>query len=96
MSLPSMPPDRDIDFFIDLEPSTRPISSPPYRLALAELSELKTLLRELLDNRFIHHNVLPWGAPVLFVKNKDGRMTICIDYTQLNKVIIQNNFRYPE
>ena len=70
--LPGMPPDRDIDFCIDLEPGTRPISIPPYRMAPAELRELKAQLQELLSKGFIRPSASPWGAPVLFVKKKDG------------------------
>ena len=69
--LPGMPPDRDIDFYIDLEPGTRPISIPPYRMAPAELRELKAQLQELLSKGFIRPSESPWGAPVLFVKKKD-------------------------
>ena len=69
--LPSMPPDRDIYFCIDLEPGIRPISIPPYRMAPAELRELKSQL-QLLSKGFIRPSASPWGAPVLFVKKKDG------------------------
>ena len=63
--LPGMPPDRDIDFCIDLEPGTRPISIPPYRMASAELRELKAQLQELLSKGFIRPSASPWGAPVI-------------------------------
>ena len=66
--LPGMPPDRDIDFCIDLEPGDHPISIPPYRMAPAELRELKAQLQELLGKGFIRPSASPWGAPVLFVK----------------------------
>ncbi|WMV19395.1 hypothetical protein MTR67_012780, partial [Solanum verrucosum] len=62
--LPGMPPDRDIDFCIDLEPSTRPISMPPYHMAAAELRRLKAQIQELLDKAFIHPSASPWGASV--------------------------------
>ena len=65
--LPGMPPDRDIGFGIDLEPGTRRISIPPYRMAPAELRELKAQLQELLRKCFIRPSASPWGAPVLFV-----------------------------
>ena len=78
--LPGMPPDRDIDFCIDLEPGTRPISIPLYRMAPAELRELKAQLQELLGKVFIRPSASPWGAPVLFVKKKDGSFRMCIDY----------------
>ncbi|WMV37606.1 hypothetical protein MTR67_030991 [Solanum verrucosum] len=70
--LPSMPPDRDIDFCIDLEPGTHSISIPPYRMALTELRELKAQIQEFLDKGFIRPSASPWGAPVLFVKKNDG------------------------
>ncbi|KAH0702090.1 hypothetical protein KY285_016368 [Solanum tuberosum] len=77
--LPGMPPDRDIDFCIDLEPGTLPISILPYRMAPAELRELKAQIQELLDKGFIRPSASPWGAPVLFVKKKYGSMQMCID-----------------
>ncbi|KAA0052060.1 retrotransposon protein, putative, Ty3-gypsy subclass [Cucumis melo var. makuwa] len=91
--LPELPPPREIDFAIELEPNTTPISRAPYRMAPAELKELKVQLQELLDKGFIRPSVSPWGAPVLFVKKKDGSMRLCIDYRELNKVTVKN--RYP-
>ncbi|KAH0652758.1 hypothetical protein KY289_030436 [Solanum tuberosum] len=93
--LPSMPPDRDIDFYIDLELGTRPISIPPYRMAPAELRELKAQIQELLDKGFILPSASPWGAPILFAKKKDGSMRMCIDYRQLNRVNIRNRHPLP-
>ena len=93
--LPGMPPDRDIDFSIDLEPGTRPISIPPYRMAPAELRDLKAQLQELLSKGFIRPSASPWGAPVLFVKKKDKSFRMCIDYRQLNKVNIKNKYPLP-
>ncbi|WMV38729.1 hypothetical protein MTR67_032114 [Solanum verrucosum] len=78
--LPGMPPNKDIDFCIDLEPGTHPISIPPYRMAPVELRELKAQIQELLDKGFIRPSASPWGAPVLFVKKNDGSMRMCIDY----------------
>ncbi|CAM8885394.1 unnamed protein product [Rhodiola kirilowii] len=72
--LPGLPPVRDVEFCIDLVPGTEPISIPPYRMAPTELRELKAQLQELLDKRFVRPSVSPWGAPVLFVKKKDGTM----------------------
>ncbi|WMV29593.1 hypothetical protein MTR67_022978, partial [Solanum verrucosum] len=69
---PGMPSDRDIDFCIDLEPGTRPISIPPYRMAPTELRELKAQIQELFDKRFIHPSASPWGSLVLFIKKKNG------------------------
>ncbi|KAA3459053.1 DNA/RNA polymerases superfamily protein [Gossypium australe] len=84
--LPGLPPDREIEFGIDLLPGTAPVSIAPYRMAPKELVELKAQIQELLDRGFIRPSVSPWGAPVLFVKKKDGTMRMCIDYSQLNKV----------
>ena len=75
-----MSPDRDIDFCIDLESGTCPISIPPYRMAPAELRELKAQLQELLGKGFIRPSTSPWGAPVLFGKKRDGSFRMCIDY----------------
>ncbi|WMV54363.1 hypothetical protein MTR67_047748 [Solanum verrucosum] len=93
--LSGMPLDRDIDFCIDLDPGTRPISIPPYRMAPVELREPKAQIQELLEKGFIHPSTSPWGAPVLFVKKNDGSMRMCIDYRQLNKVTIQNRYPLP-
>ncbi|KAL0534634.1 hypothetical protein IC582_028925 [Cucumis melo] len=88
-------PPREIDFAIELELGTAPISRAPYRMAPAELKELKGQLQELLDKGFIRPSVSPWEAPVLFVKNKDGLMHLCIDYKELNKVTIKNRYPLP-
>ncbi|XP_070003076.1 uncharacterized protein [Nicotiana sylvestris] len=70
--LPGLPPERIIDFGIDLMPGTQPISIPPYKMAPAELNELREQLKDLLDKGFIRPAVSLWGAPVLFVNKKDG------------------------
>ena len=93
--LSGVPPKREIDFGIDLLPDTQPISIPPYRMAPAELKELKEQLKDLLDKGFIRPSISPWGAPVLFVKKKDGSLRMCIDYRQLNKVTIKNKYPIP-
>ena len=94
--IPSYPPEREIDFPIDLVPGTTPISLPPYRMASAELKELKTQLQELVDRVFIRSNISPWGAPMSFVKKKDDTWRLCIDYRQLNKVTIRNKYPLPQ
>ncbi|KAE8728997.1 putative cellulose synthase A catalytic subunit 2 [Hibiscus syriacus] len=93
--LPGLPPDREIEFQIEVMPGMTPISMAPYRMVLKKLKELKALLQELLDKGFIRPSVSHWGAPVLFVKKKDGSMHICIDYRQLNKVAIKNKYSIP-
>jgi len=72
--IPGLPPKRDIDITIDLVPGSVPISKAPYRLNILELKELKAQLQELIDKKYIRPSVSPWGAPVLFVKKKDGTL----------------------
>ena len=90
-----LPPDREVEFTIDLIPGTKPIFIPPYRMSLAELRELKAQLEELLSKGFILPSISPWGAPVFFVKKKDGSLRLCIDYRQLNRVTICNQYPLP-
>ena len=75
-----LPPDREVEFTIDLILRTEPISIPPYKMAPAELRDFKAQLEELLSKGFIRQSISPWGAPVLFVKNKYGSLRLCIDY----------------
>ncbi|KAK2404135.1 hypothetical protein QL285_053508 [Trifolium repens] len=91
--LPGLPPDREIEFSIDLVPDTQPIFISPYYMVLTELKELKEQLQNLLEKCFIRAGTSLWGTPVLFVKKKDGSMRLCVDYRQLNKVAIKN--KYP-
>ena len=93
--LPGLPPEREIELNIDIMSGSTPISIPPYRMAPIELKELKTQLQDLLDKGFIRPSFSPWGAPVLFVKKKDGTMRLCIDYRQLNKITIKNKYPLP-
>ncbi|KAB2617261.1 S ribonuclease [Pyrus ussuriensis x Pyrus communis] len=93
--LPGLPPDRDVEFTIELIPGTNPISLTPYRMAPAELRELKVQLQELVDKGFVQPSTSPWGAPVLFVRKKDGTLRLCIDYRQLNRVTIKNRYPLP-
>ena len=90
-----LPPDRAIEFVIELIPGTELISIPPYRMALAELKELKAQLEELLSKGFIRPSTSPWGAPVLFIKKKYGSLQLCIDYRQLNWATIRNQYLLP-
>ena len=84
-----------MEFTIDLIPGTEPISIPPYRMSLAELKEFKAQLEELLSKGFIRPSISQWGAPVLFVKKKYGSLQLCIDYRQLNRVTIRNQYPLP-
>ena len=90
-----LPPDREVEFTIDLIPGTEPISIPPYRMAPAELRELKAQIEEMLSKEFIRSSISPWGAPVLFVKKKDGSLQLCIVYRKLNRVTIRNQYPLP-
>ncbi|KAD5317282.1 hypothetical protein E3N88_17228 [Mikania micrantha] len=93
--LPGLPPEREVEFNINLVPGTAPIAKSPYRLAPTEMKELKKQLHELLEKGFIRPSSSPWGAPILFVKKKDGSMRMCIDYRELNKVTIKNKYPLP-
>ncbi|KAJ9542547.1 hypothetical protein OSB04_029053 [Centaurea solstitialis] len=93
--LVSLPSDREIEFRMDLVPGATPIAKAPYRLAPSELKEMLAQLQELLDKGFIRPSTSPWGAPVLFVKKKDGTMRMCIDYRELNKVTVKNKYPLP-
>jgi hypothetical protein len=93
--LPGMPPDREVEFVIDLLPSTSPISKWPYRISVEELKELKKQLTELQEAGYIRLSSSPWGAPVLFVQKKDGSQRMCVDYRSLNDVTIKNKYSLP-
>ena len=90
-----LPLDRAIEFVFELVPRTELISIPPYRMAPVELKELKAQLEELLSKGFIRPSTSPWGALVLFVKKKDGSLRLCIDYRQLNRATIRNQYPLP-
>ena len=92
---PRFPPQREIEFAIDVVPSATPASITLYRMAPVELKELKLQLQELLDKGFICPSVSPWGAPVLFVKKKDGTLLLCVDYRQLNKMTVKKKYPLP-
>ncbi|GKC37840.1 putative reverse transcriptase domain-containing protein, partial [Tanacetum coccineum] len=93
--LPGLPPARQVEFQIDLVPGAAPVARAPYRLAPAEMQELSTQLQELSDRGFIRPSSSPWGAPVLFVKKKDGSFRMCIDYRELNKLTVKNRYPLP-
>jgi hypothetical protein len=88
-------PRGEIGFSIYLLSGSAPIPKVPYRMSLPELTELKIQLHKLLDKEYIRPSVSPWGAPFLFVKNKDGTLRLCIDYRQLNKITIKNKYPLP-
>ncbi|GJZ04565.1 putative reverse transcriptase domain-containing protein [Tanacetum coccineum] len=91
--LPGLPPARPVEFQIDLIPGAAPVARAPYRLAPSEMKELSEQLQELSDKGFIRPSSSPWGAPVLFVKKKDGSFRMCIDYRELNKLTVKNHLR---
>ncbi|KAI3799955.1 hypothetical protein L1987_35261 [Smallanthus sonchifolius] len=93
--LPGLPPPRQVEFRIDLVLGAAPVARSPYRLAPSEMQELLNQLQELLDKGFIRPSFSPWGAPVLFVKKKDGTFRMCIDYRELNKLTIKNRYPLP-
>jgi hypothetical protein len=93
--LPGMPPDRDIEFLIELKPGTAPIYRTPFRMTTPELAELKEHIRELVEKGFIHPSSSPWGALVIFVPKKDGTQRLCVDYRALNEVTVKNKYPLP-
>ena len=93
--LPRLPPDREVEFSIELEPGTAPISRRPYHMAPKELAEMKKQLEELMDKGFIRPSSSPWGWPAIFVKKKDGTLRMCVDYCPLNAVTVKNKYPLP-
>jgi hypothetical protein len=93
--LPGMPPDRDVEFIIELQPGTSPISRRPSKMTHKELAELKVQLNELLDKGYVRLSSSPWGCSALFVKKKDQSLRLCIDYRPLNAVTIKNKYLLP-
>ncbi|GJW85868.1 putative reverse transcriptase domain-containing protein [Tanacetum coccineum] len=93
--LSGLPPQRQVEIHIDLVPGATPIAKSPYRLTTSEMQELSGQLQELQDKGFIRPSHSSWGAPVLFVKKKDGSLHMCIDYRELNKLTIKNRYPLP-
>jgi hypothetical protein len=93
--LPGMPPERAIEFKIELQSDTAPIYKAPYKMSREELAELKTQLKDLLDKGFIHPSSSSWGCPALFVSKKDNGLRLCVNYRLLNAVIIKNKYPLP-
>ncbi|GJV24389.1 putative reverse transcriptase domain-containing protein [Tanacetum coccineum] len=92
---PGLPLTRQVEFHIELIPEAAPVARAPYRLAPAEMKELAEQLKELSDKGFIRPSSSPWGAPILFVKKKDGSFRMCIDYRELNKLTVKNRYPLP-
>jgi hypothetical protein len=90
-----MPPDRDVEFIIKLQPRMSPISRWPYKMTPKELAKLKVQLNELLDKGYIRPSSSPWGCPALFVKKKDLSLRLCVHYRSLNAVTIKNKYPLP-
>jgi hypothetical protein len=93
--LPGLPPDREVDFIIELQPGTAPISKRSYRMPPKEPVELKKQLQELLDKGYIRPRSSPWGCPALFVKKEKGSLRLCADYRPRNAVTIKNKYPLP-
>ncbi|GJY24260.1 hypothetical protein Tco_0397918 [Tanacetum coccineum] len=92
---PGLQPTRQVEFQIKLVPGVAPVAQAPYRLAPSELQELSTQLQELSDKGVLRPSSSPWGAPVLFIKKKDGFFQMCIDYRKLNKLTVKNRYPLP-
>ncbi|GJZ71587.1 putative reverse transcriptase domain-containing protein [Tanacetum coccineum] len=93
--LPGIPPTRQVEFQIDLVPGAAPVARAPYRLDPSKMKELSDQLQELSDKGFIRPSSSPWGAPILFVKKKDGSFRMCINYRELNKLTVKNRYPLP-
>jgi hypothetical protein len=93
--LPGIPPERAIEFKIELQPGTAPIVKASYKMSPVELKELKVQLQGLLDKGYIHPSTSPWGCPALFVEKKDKELRLCVNYRLLNAVTIKNNYPLP-
>jgi hypothetical protein len=90
-----LPPRREIDFSIDLVSGTTLVSKTTYRMSTPELKELQMQLEELLKKGYIRPSISPWGPPIIFVKNNDGTLRLCIDFRQLNKYTIKKKYPLP-
>jgi hypothetical protein len=93
--LPGLPLERDVEFVIELKPSTAPFSKRSYRMPPNELAELKTQLQDLFEKGFIRPSSSPWGCPTIFIKKKDQTLRMCVDYKPLNDVTIKNKYPLP-
>jgi hypothetical protein len=93
--LPGLPPDREVEFVINLVPGTAPVAQSLYHMVEVELKLLKAELDSLLDKGFIRPSASPWGSPELFVPKKDETQRLCVDYHALNAVTIKNKYPLP-
>jgi hypothetical protein len=93
--LPRIPPERAVEFKIELQPGTAPIAKAPYKMSHVEMKELKIQLQGLLDKGYIHPNTSPWGCLALFVEKNDKELRLCVDYRPLNAVTIKNKYPLP-
>nr|GFA45025.1 putative reverse transcriptase domain-containing protein [Tanacetum cinerariifolium] len=93
--LPRLPPPRQVEFRIDLVPGVAPVAHAPFQLAPSEMKELAKQLQDISEKGIIRLSSSPWGAPVLFVKKKDGSFCMCIDYRELNKLTVKNRYPLP-
>ena len=89
----SLPPEREVEFSIELIPGAGPVSKARYRMAPLELAEVKRQIEELMQKQFIRPSASPWGAPVLLVNKKDGKLRLCVDNREMNKLTVKN--KYP-
>ena len=93
--IPRLSPKRELYFTYELVPRDLPNSKAPYQMNILEINELKIQLQELIYKNYIRPSVSPWRAPILFVKNKDNTLHLCIDYRKLNKMTIKNRYPFP-
>jgi hypothetical protein len=90
-----MPPERAIEFKIELQPGTTLIAKAPYKMSPVELKELKIQLQGLLEKGYIRPSTSPWGCLALFVEKRDKELRLCVDYRPLNVVTIKNKYPLP-
>jgi hypothetical protein len=91
-----LPPNKDVDHKIEVHPRSTPPTKTPYRLNHKELEKLKRQINDLMERGYIHMSKSPYGAPMLFMGKKDGKLTMCIDYRVLNKITTKNNYPLPK
>jgi hypothetical protein len=91
----TLPPIRKFDHKILLKPGSQPVNIRPYKSSFIQKGEIEKLVKEMLSNGMIHHNVILFASPVLLVKKKDNMWRFCIDYMQLNEQTIKNKFLIP-